>query len=389
MSNMTRIGSLFSGAGGLDLAVESVFGGHTVWHCEQDASASKVLAAHWPDVPNFGDITTVDWSTVEPVDVLCGGFPCQDVSAAGRRAGIADGTRSGLWSYFAEAIDVLRPPLVVIENVRGLLSAKAIRASAMESDDAAVGDGQPGPVLRAAGAVLGDLADLGYDAVWATVAAASVGAPHRRERVFIVAHPAERGPQGFDGGSVGAPSRSGRGGVAAGSDGRATSPVDLLPTPHANDDWRGGMSNQVGIADIPRLLPTPATADADRGPDFARASRDGSGGDDLVTICARATRQRGSNWGKYGPAIHHWGQLTRTAPSPTEPNTKGNPRLAAPFSEWMMGWPQGWATNVAGISRNDALRIIGNGVVPQQAAAAITHLLQVAASTNERIGDNQ
>lgn len=90
-----RIGSLFSGAGGLDMAVESVFAGRTVWHSEIDNAASKVLAHRWPDVPNLGSITEIDWATVNPVDVLCGGFPCQDVSAAGKRAGIKDGTRSG------------------------------------------------------------------------------------------------------------------------------------------------------------------------------------------------------------------------------------------------------------------------------------------------------
>ena len=91
-----RIGSLFSGAGGLDMAVEAVFGGTTVWHSEIDKAASKVLAHRWPGVPNLGSITEIDWATVEPVDVLCGGFPCTDVSAAGKRAGM-HGTRSGLW----------------------------------------------------------------------------------------------------------------------------------------------------------------------------------------------------------------------------------------------------------------------------------------------------
>ena len=184
-----RIGSLFSGAGGLDMAVEAVFGGRTVWHSEIDKAASNVLAHRWPDVPNLGSITEIDWASVEPVDVLCGGFPCQDVSAAGKRAGIKDGTRSGLWGVFADAIDALRPRYVVIENVRGLLSATAHRA--VESDDPVVGDRSDRPVLRALGAVLGDLSDLGYDARWATVAAASVGAPHRRERVFIVATAAD------------------------------------------------------------------------------------------------------------------------------------------------------------------------------------------------------
>ena len=103
-----KVGSLFSGYGGLDLAVTSVLGGEVAWHVEIDKAASRILAHHWPDVPNLGDISAVDWTTVEPVDVLTGGFPCQDVSHAGKRAGIAPGTRSGLWSEFARAIQALR-----------------------------------------------------------------------------------------------------------------------------------------------------------------------------------------------------------------------------------------------------------------------------------------
>lgn len=177
-----RIGSLFSGVGGLDLAVEEVFDAETIWQVEFDPNASTVLAKRF-GVPNYRDVTTVDWNEVPPVDILAGGFPCQDVSAAGRKAGIADGTRSGLWSYFAEAIDVLRPQYVVIENVRGLLSAKATRSSDLGQLDSDV-------VLRAGGAVIGHLADIGYDARWLTLAAGSVGAPHKRERVFVLAHPA-------------------------------------------------------------------------------------------------------------------------------------------------------------------------------------------------------
>ena len=111
------------------------------------------------------------------------------MSAAGKRAGIKDGTRSGLWSVFAEAIDALRPRYVVIENVRGLLSAEAHRG--VEPATGTLGIGGRVPVLRAAGAVVGTLADLGYSSRWATVSAASIGAPHRRERVFILASTAD------------------------------------------------------------------------------------------------------------------------------------------------------------------------------------------------------
>lgn len=198
-----KIGSLFTGAGGLDMAVTAIFGGEVVWHSEIDRDACKVLEYHFPDTRNLGNIAEVDWSTVEPVDVICGGFPCQDVSSAGKRAGIKQGTRSGLWSVFATAVEAIRPSYVVIENVRGLLSAKAHRN--VEPAEGTVGDdpeAQAGAadtaVLRAAGAVLGDLADLGYDAQWTTVSASSVGAPHRRDRVFILATPAPHPADGGD-----------------------------------------------------------------------------------------------------------------------------------------------------------------------------------------------
>jgi len=397
---VTRIGSLFSGAGGLDLAVEHVTGGRTVWHCEADPDASKVLAAHWPDVPNLGDITAVDWAhvaEVAPIEVLCGGFPCQDVSAAGRRAGLATGTRSGLWLEYAEAINHLRPQLVVIENVRGLLSGYAHRAMEPGSDD--LGDRSGRPLLRAAGAVLGDLADLGYDATWTTVAASDVGAPHRRERVFIVAHPEgqpwrlyQRDPRGAathaqsDRRHQGRPESTrfvGRSDAALGgmspvahAEGIGRQGLDDRPGSTAARERRTGHpagSTRCGTGTVD-LLPTPAASDGARGPDYARVNRDGSGGDDLITTVFRAMES--SQWGKYEPAIRRWENVTRIAPSPTELGARGNPRLAARFSEWMQGWPLGWVTHVP-ISRSAMLRIIGNGVVPQQAIAALYWLLSV------------
>ena len=129
-----RIGSLFSGYGGLDLAVEHVFNARTMWFSERNEPVARVFTRHWPDAPNLGDINTIDWSQVEPVDIFIGGFPCQDVSTVGERVGIAPGTRSGLWAYMPAAIDALQPEWVVIENVRGLLSSPATRPPT-EGDD--------------------------------------------------------------------------------------------------------------------------------------------------------------------------------------------------------------------------------------------------------------
>jgi len=182
-----KIGSLFSGYGGLDLAVANVLDAEVAWHCEWEDAPSSILEKHFSDIPNYKDVTQVDFTKVEPVDILTGGFPCQDLSLAGRRAGMKDGTRSGLWSEFARAINELRPRLVVIENVRGLLSATA--DNGMEYPDEVLGNLSGRPALRALGAVLGDLADLGYDAKWTGVRAADAGAPHNRFRIFIIAYP--------------------------------------------------------------------------------------------------------------------------------------------------------------------------------------------------------
>ena len=185
-----KIGSLFSGYGGLDLAVTNVTGAEVAWHCEWEDAPSKILDAHFPGVPNYKDVSKVDFTQVEPVDILTGGFPCQDLSLAGKRKGLTEGTRSGLWSEFARAIETLNPRLVVIENVRGLLSASATNPE-LEHCSWCMGEtGDGEPALRALGAVLGDLADIGYDAKWQGVRASDAGAPHNRFRVFIIAYPA-------------------------------------------------------------------------------------------------------------------------------------------------------------------------------------------------------
>ena len=422
-----RIGSLFSGYGGLDLGVMQALGGAVAWHAEFEDAPSRILAHHWPNVPNLGDVTAVDWSQVEPVDVICGGSPCQDVSMAGARKGMRAGTRSGLWASMCDAIEAIRPQLVVWENVRGALSAGA--DSNMEPCD--LGMGCEGPVpLRALGRVLGDLAELGYDAGWEVVRASDIGAPHRRERVFVVAWPttdaSSVGPQGPHDQARTSPARFG-GHALTGTGGPD---LTLLPTPDAYSADRGGPQHpdkrragghSVTLADqVSALLPTPRSTDGTKGGPNQR----GSSGDlmlpsavqllptptviDATYSCtmeehrSREVRLKAANpnlnglqlhlstvavsaatFGQYAPAIARWeAVLGRPAPAPTEPNAAGNQRLSARFVEWMMGLPEGHVVDVPGITRNQALKALGNGVVPQQAAHAIRRILawqQVAA----------
>jgi DNA (cytosine-5)-methyltransferase 1 len=164
------VGSLFSGIGGLDLGLERA-GMTVVWQSEIDPYACCVLAKHWPHVPNLGDIAAIDWSTVERPDVIVGGFPCQPVSRAGRRQAQAD--HRWLWPEVARCVRRLRPRFALLENTPGLLD-----------NHGGMGD------------VLADLAALRYDAEWDSIPAAVIGAPHRRERVFIVAYPAGEGLEG-------------------------------------------------------------------------------------------------------------------------------------------------------------------------------------------------
>ena len=162
-SNRLQVGSLFSGVGLCDLGLEWAGMGHAFF-CEVDPFCRSVLRRHWPGIPIYEDVRELRGVDLPPVDVLCGGFPCQDVSLAGKRKGIAKGTRSGLWHEYARLIEEIRPGYVIVENVPGLLAAGVE-------------------------AVLQDLAEIGYDAEWEVLPAAAVGAPHRRERVFLVAYP--------------------------------------------------------------------------------------------------------------------------------------------------------------------------------------------------------
>jgi DNA (cytosine-5)-methyltransferase 1 len=164
-----KVLSLFAGIGGFDLGLERTGGFETVAFCEIDPRARKVLAKHWPEVPCYDDVCSLTGDALAGdgifVDAIVGGFPCQDLSAQGERAGLG-GARSGLWFEMARLIGELRPRIVIVENVAELL-------------DSGFGD------------VLGSLASIGYDAEWHCIPAGAIGAPHLRDRVWVIAHPSE------------------------------------------------------------------------------------------------------------------------------------------------------------------------------------------------------
>jgi DNA (cytosine-5)-methyltransferase 1 len=355
--NNLRAGELCAGYNGLGMAIEAVFGATPAWFSEFDPAPSKILAYHYPNVPNYGDMTAIDWAAIEPVDIISGGTPCQDLSHAGKRAGMTEGTRSNLWVQMRESIAVQRPKFVVWENVRGSFSAEA--DSDLEQCPGCVGDPTDGRVfLRALGRVLGDLADLGYDAEWRGLRAADVGACHPRYRVFVLA---------FD------PRRVGRE--------EALEHYGRRPQAHNRASFPD-QSNRLALR--PGPLGASAIEDADVATGCERGiaapgqteswrPRTDAGGRDRAP-----TTEPVIDWGEYAEAIaRQESVMGRRAPAPTEPTGRdGNQRLSPRFTEWMMGLPDGWVTDPAiGISRNDQLKACGNGVVPQQAASALRDML--------------
>ncbi|MEU4065883.1 DNA cytosine methyltransferase [Streptomyces wedmorensis] len=291
MTGGPRIGSLCTGYGGLDTAVQAVLGGTLAWVSDVDLGASRILAHHHPQVPNLGDLTAVDWGQVEPVDVVCGGYPCQPFSTAGKRKGTAD--ERHIWPSIAHALRVLRPRYAIFENVAGHLR--------LGFDT-----------------VLADLARLGFDAEWCLVRASEVDAPHHRQRLFLLAVAAD-------------PDRVGSHGRRARSAGWDE------PAPH-------------------RLAP----ADADPGGRRADEQHVRPGEPDV-------------EWGRFAPAVARWESvLGRRAPRATDDRR----RLSPTFVEWLMGLEPGRVTDAPGLTRTQQLKALGNGVVPQQAEAAVRLLHQ-------------
>jgi DNA (cytosine-5)-methyltransferase 1 len=280
-----KIGSLCTGYGGLDMAVEAFFNAETVWTCEFDKHASKVIKERIAK-PNYGDLKTTDWSQVEPIDILTAGYPCQPFSHAGLRKGAED--ERHLWPYIKEIIRQLRPEYVVLENVRGHF----------------------GLGFRE---VLGDLAEIGYDARWRLVRASDVGAPHRRERLFIVANP-----------NRSRWSRTHSSNFQAKQSRHSWSDIDE----HTNTNGER---------------------------------------------CTLVTDERGAKRNQ-GESQSIARQLVEAIYNQEVPSPLDEGRLNVKFVEYMMGLPDGWVSNID-IPRSQQLKILGNGVVPQQAFHALELLL--------------
>lgn len=294
--------SLFAGYGGLDEAVKQVLDAEVRTYAEVDPAASRVLKKHYPDAPNKGDVTEIIWEHMPPVDIITGGYPCQPFSHAGHRKGESD--ERHLWPHVLNAIRTLRPRIAFLENVAGHLS---------------LGFDQ----------VLADLAEIGWDAEWCVTRASDCGAPHHRQRLFLLAYPHGDGSQ-----AERLPRR----------------PAQEITFNHDLQQLLAGLGRTANIDHECRLL-----------------------------------------WGDTGPRVLAWALLTGHAPPAAtnrhvthhdpdiwggrfpEIKTQTNPE----FVEFMMGLPAGWVTHPAlGLSRAQQLKTLGNGVVPQQAAAALTQLLE-------------
>lgn len=356
MPRTLTIGSLCTGYGGLDTAVLDVLGGEVLWHADNAPDASQLLTHHWPAVPNLGDITRTDWNQVPPVDVLTAGFPCTDLSAAGKRAGIAPGTRSGVWAHVARAINALNPKLVVIENVRGICSAPSDRGVGTTDKNVEAA----GPhALRALGRVLGDLADLGFDAEWHGITASSVGAAHARFRVFVLAWPAPADPDSF---------RSHRD-RACGGRRHEPAAYRVASSDTQSIGRRRGRPEPAGFVGRPDAVVDRPEAPADTGRHIRQEDHPDR------SPAARGCRDDDVDWGAFAPAIRRAEHtFSRRAPRPVD----ASGRLASDFTEWLMALPAGHVTAVPGLTRTAQLRLLGNGVVPAQAAHALRLLLDRA-----------
>jgi DNA (cytosine-5)-methyltransferase 1 len=337
---MVTVGGQCEGYGGIFEALRMLLPAEHAWLAEIDADASAVLAHRYPAAKNLGDITAVDWPSAERVDILSSGFPCQPASSTGPKLGAADPRY--LWpTGVRPAIAALRPSLVVVENVRGLLS-----------------------IDRGAlfGGILADLDAFGYTVAWSTIGACLVGACHHRHRVFLTATPrnvpvpmadaplARLGENGWET----PPPASGR---------RARRPIHprwpqagLMGYGHA---WDGPVY-PCGSRAVP-LLPTITASDR-----FGAGGITREGGMSLRTAVAVP-----GLLGDFADVIDGHGRAYGLpVPPATEPGRNGQPRLTAAFGEFLQGLAPGWLADVVG--RRAAIRLAGNGVNPRQCVRALS-----------------
>jgi DNA (cytosine-5)-methyltransferase 1 len=277
-----KIGSLCTGYGGLDMAVEAYFNAEMVWCAENDKYASKVIAERF-NKPNLGDIKQIDWASLEPIDILTAGYPCQPFSHAGQRKGEND--ERHIWPDILKGISILRPKYIILENVRGHLSLGFKE-------------------------VLGDLAQNGYDAKWRIVRASDVGAPHQRARLFIIAYSNSEGFQ---------------------------------RTWNKTNDFTNGFTSNSNCHACEKSRRTDREISAE------------SGG-----------LQSRQNLGKARSQYRCSCEMAKQKIPPT----LDQGRLNTKFVEYIMGLPSGWVSDLD-LSRSQQLKILGNGVVPQQAYHAL------------------
>jgi DNA (cytosine-5)-methyltransferase 1 len=305
-----KIGSLCTGYGGLDMAVEAYFDAEMVWCAEIDKYASQLIVQRF-NKPNLGDIKQIKWDEVEPIDILTAGYPCQPFSHAGFRKGLDD--ERHIWPYIKEAISYLRPRYVILENVRGHLSLGF-------------------------SAVLADLAQIGYDARWKIVRASDVGAPHQRARLFIIAYANSERLQGAW---------------------HTSNDITDGITPNSNSDAR--KKSRRADSSI-RTTSNGLQAGQDKGQ--ARCKHRCS----CKTNCNTDNQYKSHNW-----KMSELGRRfvpRREMHLQTIPPTLVDGKLNAKFVEYMMGLPVGWVTDLD-LSRSQQLKMLGNGVVPQQAYYAL------------------
>jgi DNA (cytosine-5)-methyltransferase 1 len=288
MGQRLKIGSLCTGYGGLDLAVEAYFNAETIWCAEIDKYASQVIEQRF-DIPNHGNIKEIDWASLEPIDILTAGYPCQPFSHAGYRKGTDDDRH--IFPYILEAISTLRPRYAVMENVRGHLSLGLKE-------------------------VLESLASIGYAARWEIVRASQAGAPHQRARVFIVAYPNSNA---------------------------------------CEESRRAGGS-----------IPSKTSEIINR----SDRSIDGCSDKDASYSNDQHLTHNGQVQGLGRRFISRCQMHMQEPPDALDQDDK----LNAYFVEYMMGLPSGWVTET-GLSRAQQLKMLGNGVVPQQAELALELLL--------------